>query len=127
MGSSREQLPLGIIGTGPVVGPPAFINVPSFGGRAGSGVGVLGAGEGVLGAGEVVLGAGGDGVFGAGGGGVCVFGAGEGLGGLGAGDLTSPLVPPPPPPLSRERLSHAVPSLSLSRLLVSEGSDSSAS
>ena len=65
-GSSRGQVPLGIIGTGPVVGPPAFINVPSFGGRAGSGVGVLGAGEDVLGSvdgnlGEVagVLGAGG--------------------------------------------------------------------
>ena len=62
MGNSRGQLPLGIIGTGPLVGPPAFTSVPS----SGAGVGVLGAGEDVLGSvdgnlGEVagVLGAGG--------------------------------------------------------------------
>jgi hypothetical protein len=62
VGNSLGQLPLGIIGTGPVVGPPAFISVPK---PFGTGVGVLGAGEGVLGAGDGVLGAG-DGVFGAG-------------------------------------------------------------
>ncbi len=53
LGNSRGQLPLGIAGTGPVVGPPALINVPE---SPGAGAGVLGAGEGVLGAGEDVLG-----------------------------------------------------------------------
>jgi hypothetical protein len=38
-----------MMGTGPLVGPPAFISVPSLGGRSGSGARVLGAGEGVFG------------------------------------------------------------------------------
>ena len=76
---------MGNMGTGPVVGPPAFISVPE---SSGAGVGVWGAGKGVLGAGEGVLRAG-DGVF----------GAGEGLGlgvveplgeGLGLGTVDSP-------------------------------------
>lgn len=58
MGNSLGQLPLGIIGTGPVVGPPAFINVPESGGGSEAGVGVLGAGEEVLGADAGALGAG---------------------------------------------------------------------
>jgi hypothetical protein len=86
MRNSLGQLPLGNMGTGPVVGPPAFISVPE---SSGAGVGVLGAGEGVLGVGDGVLGAGGDGVF----------GASEGLGlgvveplgeGLGLGTVDSP-------------------------------------
>ena len=88
MRNSLGQLPLGNMGTGPVVGPPAFISVPE---SSGAGVGVWGAGKGVLGAGDGVLGAGGDGVF----------GAGEGLGlgvieplglgvGLGLGTVDSP-------------------------------------
>ena len=85
MRNSLGQLPLGNMGTGPVVGPPAFISVPE---SSGAGVGVSGAGKGVLGAGEGVLRAG-DGVF----------GAGEGLGlgvveplgeGLGLGTVDSP-------------------------------------
>ena len=86
MRNSLGQLPLGNMGTGPVVGPPAFISVPE---SSGAGVGVSGAGKGVLRAGEGVLRAG-DGVF----------GAGEGLGlgvveplgaGLGLGTVDSPL------------------------------------
>jgi hypothetical protein len=77
VGTSLGQLPLGIVGTGPVLGTPAFISVPESSGAA---VGVLEAGEGVLGAGDDVLGAGGDGAFGAG------EGFGEGLeDGLGLG------------------------------------------
>lgn len=50
------------MGTGPVVGPPAFISVPELGSGSGSGAGVLGAGDGVLG-----------GVAGVFGGGLCAF------------------------------------------------------
>ncbi len=57
------------MGTGPVVGPPAFISVPELGSGSGSGAGVLGADEGVLGAGDGVLG----GVAGVFGGGLCAF------------------------------------------------------
>ena len=46
---------MGIIGTGPILGPPAFISVPE---SLGAGVGVLGVGDGVLGAGDGVFGAG---------------------------------------------------------------------
>ena len=65
-GTSCGQLPFGIVGKPPVVGPPAVISVPV---ALGAGEGVFGAGGGVLDAGEDVLG----GVAG-------VLGAGEGLG-----------------------------------------------
>jgi hypothetical protein len=52
LGNSRGHLPLGMAGTGPVMGPPALNSVPESGGGAGCGGGVgLGAGAG-LGLGE---------------------------------------------------------------------------
>jgi hypothetical protein len=59
-GNSCEQLPPGITGTGPLIGPPAFISVPESGegfsrsGGSGSGEGVLGVVGGGGGGGEVL-------------------------------------------------------------------------
>jgi|SRR4028118_2175786 hypothetical protein len=118
VGNSLGQLPLGIVGTGPVLGPPAFISVPESPGAA---VGVLEAGEGVLGAGDDALEAGGDGVF----------GAGEGLreeleDGLGLGVVvllsgTSTGVSSLSTLSSYSNVSHAMPSRSLSSTSTSSG------
>jgi hypothetical protein len=74
MGNSCGQLPSGMTGTGPLIGPPAFISVPEFGEgfRRSGGSGGSGSGEGVLG----------------------VVGGGEVLGGM-AGALGGVWVAPP--------------------------------